>query len=177
MDGFDGVGYQLFKLYAKLVQCEKYRNYIRLPFEPGVPRKRASHLKFAIRSILVRRTIIEQEIRARSGRPPRSRAVTPHMVLENEGFSQAPGCRFGGMSIASFVCWSMKTAVRRIVEAMPGRDQRTRSEPPHRGSLAQSMTQMSNALRQIISGSGTMERVSRRRGFVFEEMLRLPGNR
>jgi hypothetical protein len=59
MDGFDGVGYQLFKLCAKVLQCEKLFNSSPLAFANDSSRKRVSHLKFAIRSILVRRTIIE----------------------------------------------------------------------------------------------------------------------
>jgi hypothetical protein len=147
MDGFDGVSHQLFKLCAKLVQCEKRFDYRSLPLGPKVPLNRAPHLKFAIRSILVRRTIFEQEIEATVGTAPLQGAITQKMRSKT-GFPQAPRRSLAGMSIASFVCWSMKTAVRRIIEAMPGRDQRTRSEPPHRGCLAQSMTQMSKAPRQ-----------------------------
>jgi hypothetical protein len=92
-----------------------------LLFERQVPEKRVSHLKFAIRSILVRRTIIEQGAAPEVG-PVTSAAPNHSKTSLKPAFSQASDCPFAGMSIASFVCWSMKTAVRRIVEAIVGRD-------------------------------------------------------
>jgi hypothetical protein len=79
MDGFDGVSHQLFKLCAKLVQCEKRFDYRSLPLGPKVPLNHAPHLKFAIRSILVRRTIFEQEIEATVGTAPLQGAITQKM--------------------------------------------------------------------------------------------------
>jgi hypothetical protein len=50
-----------FKLRAKPVQHEKNMNHKDLALRPRNETNRGPHPKFAIRSMLVRRTIIEQE--------------------------------------------------------------------------------------------------------------------
>jgi hypothetical protein len=80
MDGFDGVGHQLFKLYAKLVQCKNGCNYSWLPFKRYLPKKCVPHLKFAIRSILVRRTIIEHDTGQDAGTATFGNARSPQNV-------------------------------------------------------------------------------------------------
>jgi hypothetical protein len=54
--------HKLFKLCARLVQRENVMNYRMLPSTGFAARNRKPHSKFAIRSILVRRTKIEQRL-------------------------------------------------------------------------------------------------------------------
>jgi hypothetical protein len=69
MIGFEGRlqwrRHKLFKLRAKLVQCENDINYNELLNRRVTYAANATHPKFAIRSILVRRTRIEQQIKTR----------------------------------------------------------------------------------------------------------------
>jgi hypothetical protein len=64
MIGFEGRlqwrRHKLFKLRAKLVQCKKVNICKMLCDRDSVPAAALTHPKFAIRSILVRRTRIEQ---------------------------------------------------------------------------------------------------------------------
>jgi hypothetical protein len=102
-DGFNGVCHKLFKLRAKLPQCEKIRCYKILVTRSDSPGDLDPHRKFAIRSILVRRTIIEHGTFMARGQ----RRLRPPVVAqkpEKSGFSAAQFLPVAGMSIASLGC-------------------------------------------------------------------------
>jgi hypothetical protein len=152
IDGIGGVATQLFKLRAKLMQ-RKIINYFNVLFEkPGFAGERRSHLKFAIRSFLVRRTISMQPHKA-AGNVGAGRRCMRHICAiaqmrgslrqrlpisrnrtgQAAGFQSVSANSCVGMSIAFPRCQSMTTAVRRAVAVA-----KVQGNPPRRESLSQS---------------------------------------
>jgi hypothetical protein len=85
MIGFEGRlqwrRHKLFKLRAKRVQCENAMIYKKLADRRAAPATGEPHPKFAIRSILVRRTKIEQRLHTVIARSSCDEAIQPRVGL------------------------------------------------------------------------------------------------